>query len=77
MVLINKGDIDAIFSLVPDNAVESRFNDFRFHPVEGIVLPGGHQSIEIIFRSETIGTFSQDFRFTIDGSPEEIKLTVK
>lgn len=75
--MINKGDIDAIFNLVPDNSPDTRFYDFRFDPVEGIVLPGGHQAMEITFRSETIGKFSQEFRFAVDGSPDDLNLTVK
>ena len=75
--MINKSDIDAIFSLIPDNLADSRFYDFRFDPVDGIVLPGGHQAVEITFRSETIGKFLQDFCFAIDGSPDELKLTIK
>jgi len=77
IVLVNQGDIDAIFSLVPDNSPDSRFYDFRFDPVEGIVLPGGHQAVEIMFRSENLGKFSQDFRFSIDASPEQLELTIK
>ncbi|XP_076808093.1 hydrocephalus-inducing protein homolog isoform X2 [Clavelina lepadiformis] len=77
VILVNKGDIDAIFNLVPVTDTKSRFHEFQFDPVEGIVLPDGHQAIEITFRSECLGSFSQDFYFSVDGTPEPLKLTVK
>uniref|UniRef100_H2XZ27 Hydin adenylate kinase-like domain-containing protein n=1 Tax=Ciona intestinalis TaxID=7719 RepID=H2XZ27_CIOIN len=77
-ILVNKGDIDAIFNLVPERESSvSRFSEFRFEPVEGIVLPSGHQALEFTFRSERLGSFQQDFSFSVDGSPDQIKLTVK
>uniref|UniRef100_H2YKD6 Uncharacterized protein n=1 Tax=Ciona savignyi TaxID=51511 RepID=H2YKD6_CIOSA len=77
-ILVNKGDIDAIFNLVPKrDSPASRFHEFHFDPVEGIVLPSGHQALEFTFKSEHLGSFEQDFYFSVDGSPEQIKLTVK
>jgi len=77
--LINKGDIDAIFSLMlpKDVSRTSRSHDFRFDPIEGIVLPGGHQALTIAFCSETLGSFSEEFLFTVDGSPDTISLVIK
>lgn len=78
-VLVNKGDIDAIFGLVAPSSKstdKTRFHEFKFDPVESIVLPGGHQSIEITFHSEQLGKFQQDFFFNVDGSPEQLKLTI-
>ncbi|XP_077975805.1 hydrocephalus-inducing protein homolog isoform X2 [Styela clava] len=86
VVLANKGDIDAIFSLSPSSegppkggtvAKNQPDSEFRFDPVEGIVLPTGHQAIEVSFCSETLGDFSRDFYFAVDGSPEQLKLNFK
>lgn len=73
VVLANKGDIDAIFNLMPSKSV------FRpqFNPMEGIVMPDGHQAIQIIFSSAVLGDFEEEYFFQIDGSPEKLKLTFK
>lgn len=85
-MLSNKGDIDSIFSLSPSSegppkggvvAKNQPDSEFQFNPVEGIVLPGGHQSVEICFSSETLGDFSRDFYFAVDGSPEQLKLNFR
>ncbi|CAH1779299.1 unnamed protein product [Owenia fusiformis] len=73
VVLANKGDIDAMFSLLPNNSVFGP--RFSFNPSEGIVMPDGHQAIQVTFNSPILGDFSEDFYFQIDGSPEKLKLT--
>ncbi|XP_019628796.1 PREDICTED: hydrocephalus-inducing protein homolog [Branchiostoma belcheri] len=75
VVLANKGDIDAIFSILPNN---THFGlCFTFNPTEGIVLPDGHQAIQITFRSATLGDFQEDFYVAIDGSPHRLKLSFR
>ena len=73
VILANKGDIDAIFSLIPSNSVFGP--RFTFNPSEGIVMPEGHQAIQISFNSPILGDFHEEFCFEIDGSPEQVKLT--
>ena len=73
VVLANKGDIDAIFSLLPLSSVFGP--KFQFNPPEGIVMPDGHQAIQVTFKSPILGDFEEEFLFQIDGSPEKLKLT--
>ena len=73
VVLANKGDIDAIFSLIPTNTVFGPC--FHFNPSEGIVMPEGHQAIQITFSSAVLGDFKEEFQFQIDGASEKLKLT--
>lgn len=70
VVLANKGDIDAMFNLLPTNSVFGPM--FSFNPSEGIVMPDGHQAIQISFRSPVLGDFQENFYFQIDGSPEKL-----
>ena len=73
VVLANNGNIDAIFSIMPTNSLFGP--KFTFNPSEGIVMPDGHQAIQITFKSPILGDFREDFFFQIDGSPEKLKLT--
>lgn len=73
VVLANKGNIDAIFSLVPASSTFS--SCFNFNPSEGIVMPDAHQAIQITFTSTILGDFRETFHFQIDGSPHKIGLT--
>ena len=46
VILCNKGDIDAVFKLIPPN---TQFGpQFSFTPAQGIVIPGGYQAIQVI-----------------------------
>ncbi|XP_061217731.1 hydrocephalus-inducing protein homolog isoform X3 [Neopsephotus bourkii] len=74
-ILLNKGAIDAPFSLVlPATALGSCFT---FTPQEGIVLLGGYQVIRISFRPTILGQFTEEFMFSIDRSPEPVALTIR
>jgi hydrocephalus-inducing protein len=73
VVLANKGNIDAIFSLVPSSTTFSPC--FSFNPSEGIVMPDAHQAIQITFTSSVLGDFQEKFEFQIDGSPVKIGIT--
>ncbi|KAL3860158.1 hypothetical protein ACJMK2_010318 [Sinanodonta woodiana] len=72
IVMVNKGDIDAIYSVMPQTSVFGPC--FQFNPAEGIVMPGGHQAIQVTFSSPYLGDFSEDFYFQVDGSPEQLKI---
>ena len=73
VVLANRGDIDAIFTLQPRQTVFAPC--FRFNPSEGIVMPEGHQAIQITFHSTMLGDFKETFSFQIDGSTQSLDLT--
>lgn len=72
VVLANKGDIDAIFNIEPTTSLFGP--KFSFNPSEGIVMPDGHQAIQVTFNSSVLGEFLEVFSFQIDGSPEQVKL---
>ena len=73
IIMANKGDIDAIYSVIPNQSVFGPC--FQFNPAEGIVMPGGHQAVQVTFKSPYLGDFEEEFSFQIDGQPEV--LTVK
>ncbi|NXP76651.1 HYDIN protein, partial [Ramphastos sulfuratus] len=73
--LLNKGAIDAFFSLVPP--VTAVGSCFTFLPWQGLVLPGGLQVIQISFSPTTLGQFTEEFRFSVKGSPEPVTLTIR
>lgn len=75
IVMANKGDIDAIYSVLPNNSIFGPC--FSFNPAEGIVMPGGHQAVHVAFTSPYLGDFSEEFNFQVDGSPEKQKVTFK
>ncbi|XP_055892829.1 hydrocephalus-inducing protein homolog isoform X5 [Biomphalaria glabrata] len=75
IVLANKGDIDAIFSVSPNMTIFGPC--FAFNPSEGIVMPGGHQAIQVAFSSPYLGDFEEVFCFQVDGKPEKCKITFR
>ncbi|XP_070194710.1 hydrocephalus-inducing protein homolog isoform X4 [Littorina saxatilis] len=75
IVMANKGDIDAIYSVLPNSSIFGPC--FSFNPAEGIVMPGGHQAIQVAFASPYLGDFSVEFFFQVDGSPERLVVTFK
>lgn len=72
IILANKGDIDAIYSVVPKSSIFGPC--FSFHPSEGIMMPGGHQAIQIAFSSPYLGDFEEVFSFQVDGQPEILEV---
>ncbi|XP_009468798.1 PREDICTED: hydrocephalus-inducing protein homolog [Nipponia nippon] len=75
VILFNKGVIDALFNLVPpDTALGSCFT---FLPEKGIILPDGLQVIQISFSSTILGQFTEEFRFSVNGSAEPVTLTIR
>ncbi|XP_075367152.1 hydrocephalus-inducing protein homolog [Mycteria americana] len=75
VILFNKGAIDALFSLVPPATALG--SCFTFLPRQGIILPDGLQVIQISFSSTILGQFTEEFRFSVNGSPEPVTLTVR
>nr|XP_056718300.1 hydrocephalus-inducing protein homolog [Euleptes europaea] len=74
-ILSNQGAIDALFNLTCSSTLlGSRFN---FQPNEGIILPGGHQAIQITFSSTILGEFCEEFQFNVNGSPQPVNLTIR
>ncbi|CAM9813667.1 unnamed protein product, partial [Bubo scandiacus] len=75
VILFNKGAIDAVFSLIPPATALG--SCFTFLPQEGIILPDGLQVIRISFSSTILGEFTEEFRFSVNGSPEPVTLTIR
>ncbi|XP_032051538.1 hydrocephalus-inducing protein homolog [Aythya fuligula] len=74
-VLFNKGAIDALFNLMPPTTALG--SCFTFLPREGILMPDELQVIHISFSSTILGQFSEEFRFSVYGSPEPVTLTIR
>ncbi|XP_077642560.1 hydrocephalus-inducing protein homolog [Lonchura striata] len=74
-VLLNKGPIDASFSLIPPSTAMGSF--FSFLPQEGIVAPHGLQVIQISFCPTMLGEFKEQFSFHVHKSPKPVTLTIR
>ncbi|CAM5150043.1 unnamed protein product [Eretmochelys imbricata] len=74
-ILYNKGAIDALFNLIPPSTALGAC--FTFDPKEGIILPGGLQAIQISFSSTILGEFTEEFKFSVNGAPEPVILTIR
>ena len=72
IVMANKGDIDAIYTLLPSKTTFGKC--FSFNPAESILMPGAHQAIHVNFSSLTLGNFEEEFEFQVDGAPEKVKI---
>lgn len=72
LVLANKGDIDAVFNIVPKSSSSQFASCFQFSPFDGIVNPGGHQAILVSFASKLLGSFQQEFLVQVDGSNQKL-----
>ena len=72
VVLANRGYIDALFNIIgPKTPFGSCFS---FNPFEGIVMPDGHQAIQITFSSSKLGDFEEVFEFQVDGTSERLQM---
>uniref|UniRef100_A0A8C3T1C3 HYDIN axonemal central pair apparatus protein n=1 Tax=Chelydra serpentina TaxID=8475 RepID=A0A8C3T1C3_CHESE len=74
-ILCNKGAIDALFNLIPPSTALGAC--FTLDPKEGIILPGGLQAIQISFSSTILGEFTEEFKFSVNGAPEPVNLTIR
>ncbi|XP_058667053.1 hydrocephalus-inducing protein homolog [Ammospiza caudacuta] len=50
---------------------------FKFAPEEGIIAAGGSQSVQISFSATVLGSFEEEFQFSVAGSPTPAILTIK
>ncbi|NXA41620.1 HYDIN protein, partial [Eudromia elegans] len=75
VVLFNKGAIDALFSVDPPTTALG--SCFTFHPREGLILPEQLQVIQVTFRSTILGQFTEEFKFSVNGSPKPVTLTFR
>ncbi|XP_030907675.2 hydrocephalus-inducing protein homolog [Melopsittacus undulatus] len=74
VLLLNRGVIETPFGMVyPERALDSCF---VFAPREGMLLPFQHQIIWISFNATVLGQFTEEFQFSVKGSPEPLMLTV-
>uniref|UniRef100_H0ZFR8 HYDIN/VesB/CFA65-like Ig-like domain-containing protein n=1 Tax=Taeniopygia guttata TaxID=59729 RepID=H0ZFR8_TAEGU len=73
--LINQGALDAPFTYIPSTA--NMGFCFKFAPEEGIIAPGGIQTIQISFNTTMLGVFEEEFQFSVAGSPVPAILTIK
>ncbi|OWK49687.1 Hydrocephalus-inducing [Lonchura striata] len=73
--LINLGAIDAPFTYISSNANVGCY--FKFAPKEGIIAPGGTQTIQVSFSATVLGTFKEEFQFSVAGSHRSALLTIK
>uniref|UniRef100_A0A3B4CPM5 HYDIN/VesB/CFA65-like Ig-like domain-containing protein n=1 Tax=Pygocentrus nattereri TaxID=42514 RepID=A0A3B4CPM5_PYGNA len=74
-VFLNKGLIDAPYRLVPPSTAMGLC--FSFNPTEGMVPSGACHALEVRFSSDKLGTFSEEFHFTVVGNPEPLSLTFR
>ncbi|NXV69363.1 HYDIN protein, partial [Molothrus ater] len=73
--LMNQGALDAPFTCIP-SATKVGFC-FKFAPEEGIIAAGGSQSVQISFSATVLGSFEEEFQFSVAGSPVPAILTIK
>ncbi|XP_063024379.1 hydrocephalus-inducing protein-like [Melospiza melodia melodia] len=73
--LINKGALDAPFIYIPSTTNVG--SCFKFEPEEGIIAAGGNQTIQIAFSATVLGSFEEEFQFSVAGSPMPAILTIK
>ena len=71
----NKGDIAAQWNFMSSL---TRFgNKFRFSPTEGYLLPGQSQPLSIVFESDVLGEFCENFRFALQGNEDMLVCQIK
>jgi len=73
----NKGEIDCHYKLIPyDTPFGSKFH---FSTTEGVlgVKDKNKETIDVKFKSDILGEFSETFRFALEGSSEMKTLTYK
>ncbi|NWW13009.1 HYDIN protein, partial [Oreocharis arfaki] len=73
--LINIGLLDASFTYTPPRTNVSRC--FKFEPNQGTIAPGESQTIQISFKASVTGNFSEEFPFSVAGSPMPVILLIQ
>lgn len=73
--IINKGNIAANWQFLSSL---TRFGSkFKFYPTEGHLMPGHSEKVEIIFESDILGEFSENFRFNLQGNEDMLVCQIK
>jgi hydrocephalus-inducing protein len=74
VVCTNAGNIDAPFAVaVPDTKFA---RNFTISPSEGVIKPGEHQVLRVVFRSDQLGAFDEEFTLNVTGcSPNQLPST--
>ncbi|NXB89742.1 HYDIN protein, partial [Vidua chalybeata] len=72
--LINQGALDAPFTYIPSTR---KGFCFKFAPEEGIIAPGGIQTIQISFNATVLGMFEEEIQVSVAGSPTPAILTIR
>ncbi|NWR25180.1 HYDIN protein, partial [Emberiza fucata] len=73
--LMNQGILDAPFTYIP--SATNVGSCFKFEPEEGIIGPGGTQVVRISFSATVVGSFEEEFHFSVTKSPMPAILTIK
>ncbi|XP_066413809.1 hydrocephalus-inducing protein-like [Molothrus aeneus] len=73
--LINQGVLDGPFTYITSTTDVGSL--FKFEPEEGIIAAGGSQTLQISFHSTVLGSFEEEFQFSVAGSPMPAVLTIK
>ncbi|NWT25245.1 HYDIN protein, partial [Cardinalis cardinalis] len=73
--LMNLGILDAPFTYIPSTT--SVGSCFKFEPEEGVIEPAGTQAVQISFHTTVLGSFEEEFQFSVAGSPMPAILTIK
>ncbi|XP_062403912.1 hydrocephalus-inducing protein homolog [Sardina pilchardus] len=75
VLLTNKGLIAASYRVL--DASSALGLCFSFSPVTGRIPPGDCHALEVTFSSSTLGAFSEDFYFAVEGNPLPLVLTFR
>ncbi|NXA59715.1 HYDIN protein, partial [Mohoua ochrocephala] len=73
--LINKGPLDAPFTYIPSTANVGHC--FKFSPEQGVIAPGGTQTVQISFNATVLELFEEEFQFSVAGCPTPVSLKIK
>ncbi len=73
--IINKGDISAQWHF--ESSLTKFGNKFSFSPKEGQLAPGDSQILDIVFESDVLGEFSENFRFALQGNEDMLVCQIK
>ncbi|XP_058672256.1 hydrocephalus-inducing protein homolog [Ammospiza caudacuta] len=66
-----------VLMLMPHSQATNLGLCFKFAPEEGIIAAGGSQAVQISFSATVLGSFEEEFRFSVAGSPVPAILTIK
>ncbi|CAK0791290.1 unnamed protein product [Prorocentrum cordatum] len=70
--LLNQGDIDVDFRLVPGDTQIGR--QFNFTPSSGTIAVGGHCEVVVDFKPKELGEFVETFEWALKGSNAPVTL---